>query len=974
MRHQKGHCKPIFIILLLIAACICALPFKIYAQSNDKVVRVGWFESYFNMTDSLGRKSGYAYEYEHKIASYTGWTYEYVEGSWPDLLVMLEEGKIDLLADVSFTEKRAESMLFSSISMGSEEYYIFIDGNNKDITSDDYSTFSGKKIGVNKGSVQEDIFRQWEIDNNISTEIIEMTCTDKESFKKLSRGEIDMYLTMYQYAETFPDTRPICRIGYSDFYFAMSKERSDLLADLNMAMSRIISENPSYNMELTQKYMHITTANRFLSANEISWLEDHGKIRVGYQDNYLAFCASDKKTGELTGALKDYLEAASKCYKNMDIEFEAAAYPTAAAAIEAMKNGEVDCVFPVNLTAFDSEEQQLLTTPPLMKTDMSAVIRASDLKTFFTKDRISVAVNKGNPNYDKFLLDYFPEWRSIYFEDTPACLKAIADNQADCILISYYRYNNIAELCKKYGLTTVSTGIEMEYYLAVNKDDVTLYSILSKLTYLVPSSTIGASLTYYFTEDSRVDFGDMLKQNMGYVIAISLVGASIIAVLLIRNAISEKRIKDETELISATEIDELTGLYNKGYFMEYAHRMRTDHPDSPMDAVVLNIEQFHTINAINGRSFGDKVLRILGEEIHSILTTNEGIASRAYADKFAIYTHMDDYEALLDRLQNRMDLISSTANIRLRMGVMPYQKDMDVQQQIEHALIACGMTRGHYNKHLIVVDEKILEKEKYEQHIGNDLNRGLENNEFEVYYQPKYDIQSDRPKLISAEALVRWNHPQYGLIAPDEFVPVFERNGRIGEMDRYVWKKAAKQIAVWKKKYGKTIPVSVNLSRIDVFDSALIRTLDETIETNGLDYKDLKLEVTESSCTENPYFVINVIERLKQRGFEIEMDDFGTGYSSLNMLSTMPIDILKMDRTFVSNIEHSKKDSQLVELIISIAKKLNVLVVAEGVETKEQLSKLKKMGCEIVQGYYFSRPVTADEFEKTIIEKSYNQN
>ena len=969
MRLLKDHSKPIFIILSLIVICICALPVKINAQGNDKVVRVGWFESHFNMTDSMGRRSGYAYEYEQKIASYTGWTYEYVEGSWPDLLVMLEEGKIDLLSDVSFTEKRTESMLFSSISMGSEEYYIFIDENNKDITSDDYSTFNGKKVGVNRGSIQEDIFRQWEKDNNISTEIIELTGTDEDSFKMLRRGEIDMYLTMYQYADTFPDTKPICRIGYSDYYFALSKERSDLLADLNMAMSRIISENPSYNMELTQKYMQTTTINQFLSTNEISWLEEHGKIRVGYQDNYLAFCASDKKTGELTGALKDYLEVASKCYKNVDIEFEAVAYPTAAAAIEAMKSGEVDCVFPVNLTAFDSEEQQLLTTPALMKTDMSAVIRESDLKTFFTKDRISVAVNKGNPNYDKFLLDYFPEWRSIYFEDTPACLKAIADNQADCILISYYRYNNIAKLCKKYGLTTVSTGIEMEYYLAVNKTDITLYSILSKLTYLVPSSTIGASLTYYFTEDSRVGFWDMLKQNIGYLIAASLIGAAVIIALLIRNIISEKKIEDETKLISATEIDELTGLYNKGYFMEYAQRMRADHPDRVMDAIVLNIEQFHTINVINGRSFGDKVLRILGEEIHSILATNEGIASRAYADKFAIYTHVDDYEALLDRLQNRMDLISSNANIRLRMGVMPYQKDMDVQQQIEHALIACSMARGHYNNHLVVVDESILEKEEYERHIENDLNRGLENNEFEVYYQPKYDIQSDEPKLISAEALIRWNHPQYGLIVPDEFIPVFERNGRIGEVDRYVWKKAAKQIAAWKQKYGKTIPVSVNLSRIDVFDSTLVRTLDETIETNGLDYKDLKLEVTESSCSENPYFVINVIERLKQRGFEIEMDDFGTGYSSLNMLSTMPIDILKMDRTFVSNIDHSKKDSQLVELIIGIAKKLNVLVVAEGVETEAQLSKLKEMGCEIVQGYYFSRPIPAEEFEKTIIEK-----
>ena len=178
---------------------------------------------------------------------------------------------------------------------------------------------------------------------------------------------------------------------------------------------------------------------------------------------------------------------------------------------------------------------------------------------------------------------------------------------------------------------------------------------------------------------------------------------------------------------------------------------------------------------------------------------------------------------------------------------------------------------------------------------------------------------------------------------------------------------AARQIATWKEQYGITIPISVNLSRLDVFDPELENTLEMLIESNGLAHSDLKLEVTESACTENPYLVVDVIERLRKKGFEIEMDDFGSGYSSLNMLSTMPIDILKMDRMFVGNIEHNPKDIQLVELILGIARKLKIPVIAEGVETEAQLKLLKEMGCELVQGFYFSRPLPAKEFETAML-------
>ncbi|MBQ7507611.1 MAG: EAL domain-containing protein [Lachnospiraceae bacterium] len=303
------------------------------------------------------------------------------------------------------------------------------------------------------------------------------------------------------------------------------------------------------------------------------------------------------------------------------------------------------------------------------------------------------------------------------------------------------------------------------------------------------------------------------------------------------------------------------------------------------------------------------------------------------------------------------------------MGVMPAEENLEPLQQFDMARAACSMARGHYKEHLIVFNDSVREKEILEQRLQNDLRRALDSFEFEVYYQPKYDIQSDTPRLMSAEALIRWQHPELGLISPDSFIPVFEKNGKIGEVDKYVWAEAAKQIAKWRAEYGVTLPVSVNLSRVDVFDPALEETLDGIVRQNGLEQEVLKLEVTESAYTENADQVIRVVERLRRKGYVLEMDDFGTGYSSLNMLSAMPVDVLKMDRMFIRNIEHSEKDIQLVALILGIAKSMNIPVIAEGVETEEQIRLLKDLGCQIVQGYYFSKPLHPKEFEIRILQR-----
>ena len=426
-------------------------------------------------------------------------------------------------------------------------------------------------------------------------------------------------------------------------------------------------------------------------------------------------------------------------------------------------------------------------------------------------------------------------------------------------------------------------------------------------------------------------------------------------------------LSEDKQIIEAAEKDELTGLYSGEFFFEYSKEMDKYYSDQDMDVVTLNIERFHLINELYGRAFGDCVLQMIAEMIRTFLSTQvRGIACRSQADMFYIYcTHYDHYETIMEQFLNGLAEVSRTPRIRLRMGV--YEKTdrhVDIQRRFDRSKAACDTIRGIYNKTVAYYDKQLHDASLFRERIINDIHEALEQKQLKVYYQPKYGIRSDKPVLKSAEALVRWEHPEFGLISPGDFIPLFEENGLIQMVDHYVWKEAAVQIRRWKDQFGVTIPVSVNVSRIDTYDPKLEEKLIELLAEQGLQPQDLYLEITESAYSEDAKQLVGVVEKLRDRGFKIEMDDFGSGYSSLNMLTVLPIDVLKLDMKFIRKMQEDATSLRLIEMIMDIAEFLSVPVVAEGVETREQCEILKKMGCHLIQGYYFSKPVPAQEFEK----------
>ena len=634
--------------LCLITALYSVLPITAYAQEEErKVVRVGSHDAPYFITDGYGRKSGYSYEYQRKLAAYTGWDYEYVDGTWSELFEMLKNGEIDLMSNISYTDERARDVLYASLPMGTEAYYIYIPAENTEITSEDYSSLNGKTVGVTKGTIQKDLFLKWEEAHGIKSNLVEINAPDEESLRLLG-GELDAFITMDVYGNA-GSAVPLCKLGSSDFYFAVSKDRPDLQVELDAAMNRIQDENKYFNQQLHEEYLSNSNTDRYLSDKEKEWLLEHGTIRVGYQDNYLAFCAKDPKTGELTGALKDYLAYAATSLENAQLQFEAISYPTASEAIQAMKDGEVDCVFPANLTEYDSESLDVVMSPMLMRTEMDAVVRAAEQKEFVRKQNVVVAVNEGNTNYDMFLMDHYPDWKRVYYPDTAAGLEAVAAGDADCVIISNYRYNNISKLCEKLHLSTVYTGVDMDYCIAVNGGETELYSILARAIGAVPDAVVHTALTYYSTEDVKTSFTDLIRDNLFIVMTAIAVVLLIILILLLRSIRAEKKVLEEEHLVKDLNkkvfVDALTSVRNKGAFTNYVQELqeKLDRSEDTCFAVgIFDCDNLKTINDRYGHDKGDIYIKSASRLI--CRTFQHSPVFRIGGDEFAVILQNEDYE------------------------------------------------------------------------------------------------------------------------------------------------------------------------------------------------------------------------------------------------------------------------------------------------------------------------------------------
>ncbi len=524
--------------------------------------------------------------------------------------------------------------------------------------------------------------------------------------------------------------------------------------------------------------------------------------------------------------------------------------------------------------------------------------------------------------------------------------------------VNLYDYLKIA-----YDLTTeheVSLINTMSQNIK-NKQVGTFDIKLGKNTYFIHYEKVNVNDWYVITiaPDDTIakELIEFLSLSLAVCIGITFTISGICIYIDISNQ------KKNRKLYQVAYIDPITHLGNEAYFKENGNRFLQNNSKTKY-IIALDINKFKALNNIYGYEFCNHILQSLGENLNTILP-NDNITCRISGDIFSIiFSYEKSIKTLLDKIFHNASILKvgdTTLHVNLSIGVYPIKpNDTDINKVLDKAYMARSKIKGLYHDNYYIFDEVLENKLVEEQQIESCMEQALKAEEFVIVYQPK--TASSTEKVIGAEALVRW-HKDGQTIPPDKFIPLFEKNKFIVKLDLYIFEKVCKDIANWKEKYGFVPIVSINVSKEHFVYENFIEEYAKITDKYGIDRSKIDLEITESATINDKIDIIKVLNSIKEKGFVVSIDDFGTGYSSLSMLQSMPIDIIKIDKIFVDKA-NLNSDKNIINYIMYLAKRLGFKTIVEGVETKEQSDFVRNLQCDVIQGYYYSKPLSKEEFEK----------
>ena len=417
-----------------------------------------------------------------------------------------------------------------------------------------------------------------------------------------------------------------------------------------------------------------------------------------------------------------------------------------------------------------------------------------------------------------------------------------------------------------------------------------------------------------------------------------------------------------------TNKDVLTGYSNFSQFIDDAQSM-LKYKEARYAIGYIDVSNFKSINDNYGRTQGDNVLKVVANKINDLVVPN-GIFARRFADRFVFliaYMDIKSLSYIVDTYLSEIDydILGMDTSIRIKCNCGIYQVvdlNESIEEMIDKAAIATKLSKNSISSSVTVLDNQVSNRIKRNQEITYKMTDAYNNKEFVVFIQPKVSMTNG--KIVGGEALVRWKSPTEGMIPPFHFIPLFEQNGFVTKLDFYVLERVCEMIKDRIERGKKVIPISVNQSRLHVYDSLYINKLIKTFDKYGIDKSNIIFEVTESAFTENVQDMIELIHRMVQLGYKVSMDDFGCGYSSLNMLNQLPISELKLDKQFID--DESARSRYIIKSIVGLSHGLGMSIVCEGVETFEQVKFLQQIGCDVAQGYYYAKPMPMEEFEKML--------
>ena len=739
---RKSVCAMLCLLLLLSAV----LPVKAAAETAPaKVVRVGSFEDTFNYCNEKGARKGYGYELLQTLSGYTGWQFEYVTCDWSDCFEKLKNGEIDIMGDISYTEDRAEEMLFSDEPMGEEKYYLYADLSRTDLSTSDYKTLNGKKIGVLMGTEPEVMLTEWEEKHGIKTEHVNIS-NNEDVKQKLANHEIDCFVSLEEsyWAELGIST--ITRVGKSSIYYAINKDRADIKEELDNAMRALDEEAPFYTADLCKKYFSLDY-KPILTGEEKAWLKEHGAIRMGFLTGDSGVSTYDPATGEITGTITDYIQFARDCLGNQELEFQLVGYDDKEAELNALKSGEIDMIFHFDQSPNLAEEYRLARTNTTWTANMMVVTN----KQLFIENQVNrVAVPQNKISLTRYIAFYYPQWEIVDCDTQEDAVKLVKDGQADCFVTGVSSQENYS---KNYGFYSVPLPNPANSCFAVKSGNRSLLSILNKTIKAMPANMLTSSLAMHKSSARKVTLSEFIKDNFFMVLQVSSIAVAVILLTILKllrkarkaEAAARKAANDTQELNAklqiAAENAESANRAKSTFLFNMSHDIRT-----PMNAIIgyADLASRHSDDPAKLEKYMENI-QVCGQNLLMLLNNVLDLA-RIENDKTEMeYSVSDvdkDFRNCIAMFQNQADSKGQTLTVTTQLPYPYIYADIPhltevctnlVSNAVKYTgaggTIRCGITQkpgekeGWCDTVVTVADNGIGMSQEFQKHIFEPFER-----------------------------------------------------------------------------------------------------------------------------------------------------------------------------------------------------------------------------------------------------------
>ena len=946
-------------------------------KTGVNVVKVGWFESegYFEKEED-GTLVGFGVDYLNAIASYTGWEYEFIEGTRQQCLNMLQNGKIDIMSPVRI-DLELENARMSNEVIGESYGYIYKLGNNFRISYEQYPKFVHMIVGIEKGNGIEKEIESYCRRKGFQFHDIVYFDTVDEMKIALSDRKIDaMIVDSYVNVENF---KVIGRFSNSRVTFAVSDD--SLWEPLNQAIENIKLDNPDFTEDLRTHYFSESSQNNLeYSLGERSFLTDSRNYTVVLMTGQYPISYKTTEESGYKGIAADILK---KLEYQSGITFDIYYVDTYEEAKEAIKSGKADILGGIVIGKDNIHNVSQEVSKKNSGTREEYWSKFYNIEMAFIgrkgtnmESSLKIAVP---PYMEKCISDLqaiYPKYEFIIYNSDEECLETVLNKETDAAvqfdlkineLIIYDKYKELQNLKFVQGNYSAAFTVCTEDAVLVNIMNKTLNSISD----MSLATIVNNNIQHIAMEQMSIK--EFMIRYQGYFVL------SIVLIMAVNGiGIGYAKYKQEKRSKEKAYKDSIAGISSMVKFRIDAEPILSSAWKLKYYLISIDLEQFKIVNDLYGYEEGDKVIAYLAAVMQKRLGKDSYI-TRSNADCFVIlkkaeeFSEVEQYlKSVFDKIDKDIEQYNSEYKLVLKAGIYKIrEEDYVLSSIIDKANMAKKNVEIGHTSTYALYSEAMRRKAIEEKKMENDMEKALENREFKLYLQPQVDFKTK--KIVSAEALVRWIDPEKGLIPPFKFIPLFERNGFICKLDYFVWEESVKTLAKWREKSQIMVPISINLSRVDIQKEGLIESIISLFEKYSIPSKWIKAEVTESACLENDKIIMEKMEFLKNHGLKIAIDDFGSGYSSLHMLKEMPIDILKIDKSFLNyKGEMNEKDEILIRDVVDLGKDMKMQIIVEGVETLEQSDFLEGIGCDIAQGYYYGRPMPVTEFE-LLLEENYKE-